>query len=213
MSNISVGVWNAPDREQFDYWINISPRFRVNDQFSINYGINYNKQFSSIGFAEHSKNEQGAVQQIIFGERDIDVMSNVLGLNYTINNKMGFNFRLRHYWNKVDYFNYFSLTDDGDIEPIAYTGKDLTTDAYEKHDTNFNVFNIDAVYSWQIAPGSFVNVVWKDAVQEVNQMVDMNFSENFRNVLSTEHSQNLSIRLIYFLDYTQIKRDFALNKS
>ena len=77
----------------------------------------------------------------------------------------------------------------------------------------FNVFNIDAVYSWQIAPGSFVNVVWKDAVQEVNNMVDMNFSENLNNVLSTEHQQNLSIRLIYFLDYTQIKRDIALNKS
>jgi hypothetical protein len=213
MSNFSVGVWNAPDREQFDYWINISPRYRLNDQFSINYGFNFNKQFSSIGFAEHFKNENGDINQVIFGERDIDVMSNVLGLNYTITNKMGFNFRLRHYWNKVDYFNYFSLTSEGDIEPIPYTGKDLASDAYEKHDTNFNVFNIDAVYSWQIAPGSFVNVVWKDAVQEVNNMVDMNYSDNLRNVLSTEHRQNLSIRLIYFLDYTQIKRDLALNRS
>jgi len=213
MSNVSVGIWNAPDREQFDYWVNISPRYRLNDQFSINYGINYNKQFSSIGFAEHIKDESGSVEEVVFGERNIDVMSNVLGLNYTINNKMGFNFRLRHYWNKVDYFNYFSLTDEGDVEPIPYSGKDLATDHYEKHDTNFNVFNIDAVYSWQIAPGSFVNVVWKDAVQEINQKVDMNFSDNFKNVLSTEHRQNLSIRLIYFLDYTQIKRDLALNKS
>ncbi|MGJ3233378.1 DUF5916 domain-containing protein [Marivirga sp.] len=213
MSNVSVGVWNAPDRAQFDYWVNISPRYRLNDQFSINYGFNFNKQFSSIGFAEHSKNEDGNIEQVIFGERDIDVMSNVLGLNYTINNKMGFNFRLRHYWNKVDYFNYYNLTEQGDIEPIPYNGKDLRSDKYEKHDTNFNVFNIDAVYSWQIAPGSFVNVVWKDAVQEVNNMVDMNFSENFKNVLSTEHQQNLSVRLIYFLDYTQIKRDIALNRS
>ncbi|WP_296619642.1 DUF5916 domain-containing protein [Marivirga sp.] len=213
MSSVSVGIWNAPDREQFDYWVNFSPRYRLNDRFSINYDINYNKQSSSIGFAEHFKNDEGDVQQIIFGERDIDVMSNVLGLNYTINNKMGFNFRLRHYWNKVDYFNYFSLTNKGDIEPIAYNGKDLASDTYEKHDTNFNVFNIDAVYSWQIAPGSFVNVVWKDAVQEVNNMVDMNYSDNFKNVLSTEHRQNLSIRLIYFLDYTQIKRDLALNRS
>lgn len=213
MSNVSVGVWNAPDRAQFDYWINISPRYRLNDQFSINYGFNFNKQFSSIGFAEHFKNDNGKVEQVVFGERDIDVMSNVLGVNYTINNKMGFNFRLRHYWNKVDYFNYFNLTEQGDIEPIAYNGKDLQSDRYEKHDTNFNVFNIDAVYSWQIAPGSFVNVVWKDAVQEVNNMVDMNFSENFKNVISTEHQQNLSVRLIYFLDYTQIKRDIALNRS
>ncbi|WP_340152879.1 DUF5916 domain-containing protein [uncultured Marivirga sp.] len=213
MSNISVGVWNAPDRDQFDYWVNISPRYRLNDQFSVDYGFNFNKQFSSIGFAEHFTNDEGTVSQVIFGERDIDVMSNVLGINYTINNKMGFNFRLRHYWNKVDYFNYFNLNAQGDIEPIAYSGKDLTSDNYEKHDTNFNVFNIDAVYSWQIAPGSFVNVVWKDAVQEVNQSVDMNFSDNFRNVLSTMHQQNLSVRLIYFLDYTQIKRDLALNRS
>ncbi|HET8859388.1 DUF5916 domain-containing protein [Marivirga sp.] len=213
MSNFSVGIWNAPDREQFDYWIDFSPRYRVSDQFSINYGINYNKQFSSIGFAEHFRNDEGAIEQVVFGERDIDILSNILGLNYTINNKMGFNFRLRHYWNKVDYFNYFRLTNEGDVESIAYTGKDFKGDPYEKQDTNFNVFNIDAVYSWQIAPGSFVNVVWKDAVQEVNNMVDMNFSENFKNVLSTEHRQNLSIRLIYFLDYTQLKRDIALNRS
>jgi hypothetical protein len=213
MSNVSLGIWNAPDRAQFDYWVDISPRYRLNDQFSINYGFNFNKQFSSIGFAEHFRNEKGEVDQVIFGERDIDVMSNVVGLNYTINNKMGFNFRLRHYWNKVDYFNYFNLSNEGDVEPIAYTGKDLATDNYEKHDVNFNVFNIDAVYSWQIAPGSFVNVVWKDAVQEVNNRVDMNFSDNFKNVLSTDHQQNLSVRLIYFLDYTQIKREIALNKS
>jgi len=213
MSVLSVGIWNAPDRNQFDYWVNLSPRYRVSDQFSVNYSLNYNKQFSSIGFAEHFRDGEGNIEQVVFGERDIDVLSNVLGLNYTINNKMGFNFRLRHYWNKVDYFNYFNLTDEGDIEPIGYIGKDLPSDANQKHDTNFNVFNIDAVYSWQIAPGSFVNVVWKDAVQEVNNMVDMNFSENLNNVLSTEHQQNLSIRLIYFLDYTQIKRDIALNKS
>lgn len=213
MSRLNFGVWNSPDRNQYDYWVGFSPRYRVSDQLSINYSINLNRQFSSVGFAEHVIDENSEVNQIIFGERDIDVLSNVLGMNFTINNKMGFNFRLRHYWNKVNYFNYFNLQNDGDVEDIAYTAKENINDPYEKHDTNYNAFNIDAVYSWQIAPGSFINVVWKDAVQDINQQVDLDFSKNLKNVLSAEHQQNLSVRLIYFLDYTQVKRSLTLNQG
>ncbi len=213
MSRVNFGVWSSSARNQYDYWVGISPRYRVSDQLSINYSMSLNRQFNSIGFAEHIVNDVTEQEQVIFGERDIDVLSNVLGMNFTINNKMGFNFRLRHYWNKVNYFNYFNLETDGDIKNIGYSAKESLVDPYEKHDTNYNAFNIDAVYSWQIAPGSFINVVWKDAVQDINQQVDLDFSKNLKNVLSADHQQNLSVRLIYFLDYTQVKRNLTLNQG
>ena len=82
---------------------------------------------------------------IYFGERDISVLSNLWQVNYTINNKMGFNFRLRHYWSKVDYFNYFQLMNDGDIRDIAYNGRPTVDHEQEIDDTNYNAFSIDAV--------------------------------------------------------------------
>ena len=30
-------------------------------------------------------------------------------------------------------------------------------------DENFNQFNVDFVYTWQFAPGSFLNLIWKES--------------------------------------------------
>lgn len=208
MTRISGGLWNAPDREQFDYWMYFGPRYRVSNRMSLQYGVEYNKQFSSIGFAEleYLDPEETEVDKIYFGERDIDVFSNVFSVNYTINNKMGFNVRMRHYWTKVDYFDYYELQGDGDISGSNFIGKENESDPFEEHDTNYNAFNIDAVYSWQIAPGSFINVVWKDAAAGENERVDYTYKENISELFSKTHNQNLSVRLIYYLDYMQVKR-------
>jgi hypothetical protein len=206
MLNMNTGIRSAKERDQLDYWVGLSPRFRVNNQLSLDYSIDYNMQLSSIGFAEKQYDEQDQLQQIVFGERDIQTINNFLQVNYIINNRSGLNFRFRHYWSKVDYFNYFELLSDGDIVDIAFDGKE-EGDAYETHDVNYNAFSIDAVYSWQIAPGSFLNVVYKDNLQESNSFVDLNYSENIRDVFSTTHNQSVSVRLIFYLDYATIKRN------
>jgi hypothetical protein len=203
---MNTGIRSAKERDQLDYWVGLSPRFRVNNRLSLDYSIDYNMQLSSIGFAEKQYDEQDQLQQIVFGERDIQTINNFLQVNYIINNRSGLNFRFRHYWSKVDYFNYFELLSDGDIVDIAFDGKE-EGDAYETHDVNYNAFSIDAVYSWQIAPGSFLNVVYKDNLQESNSFVDLNYSENIRDVFSTTHNQSVSVRLIFYLDYATIKRN------
>jgi hypothetical protein len=71
---------------------------------------------------------------------------------------------------------------------------------------NYNAFSIDAVYSWQIAPGSFLNIVYKDNLQANNELVNLNYSENIKDVFSSTHFQSVSVRLIFYLDYTTIKR-------
>ena len=162
-------------------------------------------QFSSIGYADKLYNTDGSLHDIIFGERDIQTVNNFLQLNYIINNRAGLNFRFRHYWNKVDYFNYFRLQENGDIQDIEYDGIDEST-GHEKHDQNYNAFSIDAVYSWQIAPGSFLNVVYKDNLLNNNQFVNLNYAENLEDILSTTHNQSISVRLILYLDYATIKR-------
>ncbi|GAB3329032.1 hypothetical protein GCM10027429_04510 [Marivirga atlantica] len=211
--NFNFGVWQAPDRNQFDYWYGLSPRFRVNNKLSTSYSVSYNKQNSSIGYAIASNDELGSDDMIYFGERDISVLSNLWQVNYTINNKMGFNFRLRHYWSKVDYFNYFQLMNDGDIRDIAYNGRPTAEHEQEIDDTNYNAFSIDAVYSWQIAPGSFVNIVYKDNLQESNELVNLNYGENLNSIFSTTHYQSLSCRLIFYLDYATIARNLRNKKG
>ena len=64
------------------------------------------------------------------------------------------------------------------------------------------------VYTWQFAPGSFLNIVWKNAVSEFSNEVEGNDFKNVQNVLATNQNNNISLKVIYFLDYLQIRRKF-----
>jgi hypothetical protein len=73
-------------------------------------------------------------------------------------------------------------------------------------DRNVNFFNIDMVYTWQFAPGSFLNLVWKNAITDYGTEVVEGYLKNFGNVLSADQNNNISLKVIYFLDYLQIRK-------
>ena len=62
------------------------------------------------------------------------------------------------------------------------------------------------VYTWQFAPGSFINVVWKDAVYDFKNAVESNYLKNFGRTLEADDNNNISFKIIYFLDYLQLKK-------
>ena len=62
------------------------------------------------------------------------------------------------------------------------------------------------VYIWQFALGSFINVVWKDAISGFNRDVNTNYFKNFGNTLRSDQQNSISIRVIYFLDYLNLKK-------
>jgi Domain of unknown function (DUF5916) len=78
-------------------------------------------------------------------------------------------------------------------------------DAPVKHQ-NFNIFNIDAVYTWQFAPGSFINIVWKDESQLSNGDIHGGYFGNFDKTISEPQNNNLSVKVIYYLDYLDFKK-------
>jgi len=91
------------------------------------------------------------------------------------------------------------LNNEGTLSPTRHAGIDL-------FDRNFNIFNIDAVYTWQFAPGSFINVVWKDQSFLSDENVKQSYFKNFDRTISEPQNNNLSIKIIYFLDYLNLKK-------
>lgn len=61
------------------------------------------------------------------------------------------------------------------------------------------------VYTWEFAPGSFINVVWKNAVYDFDNAVERNYFKNISNTLESDQNNNISFKIIYFLDYLQLK--------
>lgn len=201
---INQNTWRRPEWEQAYNSLGASIRYRVNNKLSIDFRVSRETSEDSKGYVTKLYDENDALQEIVFGERDVLTTNNVLGTKYTFNNKMGLTLRVRHYWSNVKYEGFYDLQNDGQLTDSNYEGIDEA--GQKQHDTNFNALNVDFVYFYQIAPGSFLNVVWKDSISSIDNNVDVNFAENFDKTLSLPQVNSLSVRLTYFIDYNSARK-------
>jgi len=141
---------------------------------------------------------------IVFGIRDQFIVENTVGANYIFNNKMGLTFRLRHYWTRVEYDDFYELDQEGRLQPTTYRGGNMNSGFF--HDTSFNIFNIDTEYRWRFAPGSDLIIVWKNSIFGSNPNIDSNYFRNVNELFGAAQSNSLSLRFVYFLDYLSLKK-------
>jgi hypothetical protein len=174
------------------YAFNIDNNYRFNDKFALGHSLILEPFYNNAGFADITGND------VIFSRRDRNTVENTLTAKYNFNKLNGITFRVRHYWSKVKSKEFYTLKTNGYLEKNTVYGGNVNQ--------NFNAFNIDMVYTWQFAPGSFVNIVYKNAIYEGNQDIDSNYFKNFNNTISSSQNNNLSLKIIYYLDYLQLKR-------
>ncbi|HYE55281.1 MAG TPA: DUF5916 domain-containing protein [Chitinophagaceae bacterium] len=178
------------DSRFLEVFVNNNYRFNNKLTVSLSHYMEYfNREF---GFAYVGQDDSVAM-----GLRNRRTAENTFTIRYNFTNRMGLNFRLRHYWSKVHFTRYFNLKDDGNVEDLDRPSANP--------DNNVNFFNIDMVYTWQFAQGSFLNIGWKSASQLFDQVVQERYYRNLRNTLDAPQLNNLSVRVIYFLDYLDLK--------
>jgi hypothetical protein len=167
--------------------------FRINQKLSLTSTLSFMPRYNSVGYATMEDS------RIIFGRRRVHTVENILGVKYSFNNKMGLTFRARHYYSSVKNAEYYDIEQSSGL---LHSAPDFTGNA----DRNANFFNIDMVYTWQFAPGSFLNLVWKNAVTDYGTEVIDGYIKNMGQVISADQNNNISLKVIYFLDYLQIKK-------
>lgn len=173
--------------------INIKIRnfYRFTDKFSMDLTTNFSRINNDAGFADIVGND------IIFSRRNLMTVENIFNTKYNFNKRSGITLRARHYWSKVEPQEFFTLATDGNL---------ISNTAYHNNlNNNLNIFNIDMVYTWEFAPGSFVNVVYKNSVFTGDQFVYNSYVKNFNNTLNAPQNNNLSFKIIYYLDYLKLK--------
>ena len=140
----------------------------------------------------------GTGDSVIFGLRNRHTVENIMNIKYNFTNRMGITLRARHYWSKVDYTQFFTLSDDGSLKKTGAVN--------QNPDNNVNYFNIDLLYIWQFAQGSFINISWKNAADAYDQSVNYRYYQNLRNILGTSQQNNFSVKVIYYFDYISLKK-------
>lgn len=180
--------------------INAANQYRFSDRLSV--GLTNYLMFghNNPGFAYIDTTHN----QVIFGLRRQRTVENILSVKYNFNIRMGLTFRARHYWSKVQNTQFFDLMNSGHLQPIA--------DGDHSADENVNFFNIDMVYTWQFAPGSFINVAWKDAAQSSDADILTTYYHNLDRTLRVPQQNSLSVKVIYYLDYLSLQKKRPLPK-
>ncbi|MDD3861206.1 MAG: DUF5916 domain-containing protein, partial [Bacteroidales bacterium] len=177
-------------------WGSISPIIRFGKRTSLRYTFSGDIDNGTAGYFSNTGSN------IIFGQRDVITITNTINLSYVFTNKLSATFKLRHYVSTVDYYKYFDLLPDGNL--IA------RPDYNFEGDYNFNIFNFDLLFSWNFLPGSYLSLMWKNqifAIGDIPESMQMpGYFESFKNIWMESQANSFSIKLIYYLDYSSLKK-------
>lgn len=174
-----------------DYGLYLGAKHRFNDTFSLAYTMDYINKKNDRGWVDSDNTE------IIFAERNREILQNDLTGKYAINNKMTINLTARYYWSYSKNHEFFTLQDDGYL--VSNGNYPLNKDR------NFNSWNFDLSYSWWFAPGSEISILYRDYAQESTNIIEKNISNNLKNVFNNNLTNIFSISFRYFIDYNTIK--------
>lgn len=187
-------LFNSPNHQ-----VSFGHRYRFSDKFSISHNVYYNPAKNDAGYYDSYYNGSNVLTNILFSRRDRETVENIMSFKYNFNNKSGVTIRVRHYWSKVKVKELYDLQDDGTLKQTT-----LVNPVIEHK--NYNILNVDAVYTWQFAPGSFINIVWKDQSDTFNDNVRNRYFKNFGQTVDAPQNNNLSFKIIYYLDYLDFKK-------
>lgn len=170
----------------------LEPIWRVSDKFTLRHRTTLERERNDQGFATFDDDDQP-----VFGSRDVTNLTNLFQAKYLFQNNVALSLRVRHLWSLGTYHQFYHLQPDGNL---------LERDWEDTEDFNFNAFNIDLVFNWQVAPGSFLRVVYKNSILNDATEIERNYWRNLNRTLGLEQTNALSVRLVWFLDYLDFKK-------
>ncbi len=176
----------------------ISPRIRINDRISMKYVLSLRSRFNEIGFVANDTSYiliAPPKLDYIFATRNTYMVTNVINLDFIINNKLNLITKFRYHIDKVKNNNFYELNNNGYLDYNDY---------YENQDINYSTWTADIALNWRFLPGSQLSFVWKNGVDFESEFL-YNFYENIRYTYNALKNNSLSLKLIYYIDYLKLK--------
>jgi hypothetical protein len=171
-------------------------RYRFSNRLSLDLDAKRTREDQQIGYA-FLRETNG--EPIIGFRTNIDFTSVLTG-NYNFTPQTNITFRARHYWNKVMYKSFYDVSADGHYINRAFI---------PGQDQNINIFNLDAFFTWDFRPGSHLIIGWKNWLGDEEMVNGTKYTDYVRNLSQTfnlRHGNEVTLKLIYFLDYNQLRK-------
>ncbi len=176
------------------YEAKLTPLVRASDRLYFTYTLTAGQSWNDKGYA--TRDSSG----IIFGNRDLMSITQLLEARYMFLNNLSLSLRLRHYWSMGQYRQFYTLGDDGGLSANdAFHGR-------RDFDFNYNAFNLDLMFSWEFAPGSSLNITYKNAILNDENMVILDYWDNIRHTFAEDQLNSLSLKVLYYFDWQYLKK-------
>ena len=166
--------------------VGIEPILQLSDKLSLRPSSVYSIFLNGAGYAGTFNGTPK------YGVRDVRTLTKILQGKYLFKNNLALTLRMRHYWSYGLYDYYGDLDEEGYIIPDP--------NFTENADFNFNAFNTDLIFTWQFAPGSFMNIVYKNNLQRDEQVIRTSYFNNLNTVFEQGQRNTLTFKLVYFFD-------------
>lgn len=184
----------------------VSPIIRFSNKVKLTYTAYFSQDYRNQGYSTT------VGDHIYFTFREVKTHVNTLNMSYIMNKNTSLTFRARHYWSTVEILEYKLLQMDGHL------GVD-TTNYQGNNNFDVNYFNIDLIYRWRFAPGSDLIVVWKNSINTfdrdlaVKHYTGGRLLDSFVNTVSSNQTNTINIKVLYFLDYLTVFKPRRTSRS
>jgi hypothetical protein len=185
--------YNRAKVEDGDYYfLEGGVRYRFSDNFTLDMDVTRQDDQNQLGYAFIREN--GA--PIVGYRRNLEYTSVLSGI-YNFTPRLNLTLRSRHYWNAVHYKKFFNVSMDGGLSNHSFIAN---------QDENYNLLNTDAFLTWDFGLGSRMVLGWKNWLGDPYSIIDQKgYLPNLDNTFNQSHGNQLTLKLIFFLDYNQLK--------
>ena len=186
---------NFSDRFKSEgYNTDLVVRYRFNDKLTLQTKFsNYRDPFN-VGYVD-----QTGDNSYLFGGRKTNTFIHQISARYIFKNDLSLSISARHYWFNVKYRAFFNVEEDGELVSTA----DEFNGGY---DFSYNYFNADLLFSWRFAPGSTLSISYKNIFEAADELTSLSYRKDAQFVFDNPHAQTFSIKVLYYLDYLQLKK-------
>jgi hypothetical protein len=204
-ADISIGYADVQRNDWYEWMYEIESRFRLSNQLNLTHRWFQEYKMNNEGYAVNFGQPVDTSSAIIFGNRNQITSVQSIGIEYTITNRIGLTFKLRHY-NSILSYNYFNeLLDNGRLNVLDdYSG--LDSEGNSAYDINYNAFTIDLFFRWVFLPGSELNLVWKNSIFTSDTNVSESYWNTLNNTLKNGPANSFSLKFIYWFDTLSLKK-------
>jgi hypothetical protein len=186
----------TPDYDNNYYGYELGFRYRFSNKFSLELEGESGYEKNQLGYAFTREANGDPIAAFRNNREFTTVFSGI----YNFTSRLNLTFRARHYWNEVKYLSFYNVDEKGKLIPRAFISD---------RNQNVNIFNLDAFLTWDFRLGSRLIVGFKNWLGDEELVIPENNNHYLRNLgrqFDLRHGNELTVRFIYFLDYSQLKK-------